>query len=245
MSADNERHHHHHHRGPHPTDRRVFAPECTPALRQAARELSWLLGRGYAVRSSLKLVGDRHSLNERGRLAVSRAACAEANLRAREAQCLPVESVKGKPIIIDGFNLLITIEAALGGGLVIICLDGCIRDLSSVHGSYRRVIETEQALGLIGTALAGFDPASVTWLLDRPVSNSGRLAERIRELARERGWPWTVEAVFNPDKMIVSSCEIAVTSDSTILDGGVSWINLSRHLIERFMPQVWLIDLRE
>src|SRR3712207_7730451 len=47
-------------------------------------------------------------------------------------------------------------------------------------------------------SLAALGPASVLWLLDRPVSNSGRLAQRVRELAAARGWPWQVEAVFNP-----------------------------------------------
>ncbi len=56
------------HRGPHPEDRRLFAPEALPRLRAAAGDLSWLLSRGYAPESSLKLVGDRYALAAGGSL---------------------------------------------------------------------------------------------------------------------------------------------------------------------------------
>jgi Protein of unknown function (DUF434) len=48
------------HRGPHPEDSRLFAPEAWPVLRQATEDLCWLLSRGYAASSALKLVGDRY-----------------------------------------------------------------------------------------------------------------------------------------------------------------------------------------
>ncbi len=131
----------------------------------------------------------------------------------------------------------------MSGGLLIRARDLCIRDLSSVHGSYRSVDETERAINLIGEVLESIKPESVRWLLDRPVSNSGRLAQRINAVAEERGWPWTVETVFNPDKLIQSSSSVAVTSDSTILDNVSEWINLNHHLVTRYLSDSWLIDL--
>ena len=204
MSPDNRQH-----RGAHPEDRRLFAPGNIAALRVAVGELSWLLGRGYATKSALKLVGDRHNLNERQRLAVARAACSDEQRDARAAACLDPERARGRAVVVDGFNLMITTEAALGGGVLVRGRDGCVRDLSSVHGSYRSVAETERAVRLLGEAFAALGLGPARWLLDRPVSNSGRLAERIRETARERGWPWTVEAVFNPDAEIRASAELS------------------------------------
>jgi hypothetical protein len=119
-----------------------------------------------------------------------------------------------------------------------------VRDLSSVHGSYRAVSETERALRLIGDALAALQPAAAGWLLDRPVSNSGRLARMIRDLAARHDWPWSVELVFNPDREIAASAHVAVTSDSNILDGAARWLNLGRHLVETRLPESWMIDLR-
>ena len=62
------------HRGAHPRDRELFAPERIEDLRRAVGDLSWLLSRGYAPTSSLKIVGDRYDLAQRQRTAVARAA---------------------------------------------------------------------------------------------------------------------------------------------------------------------------
>jgi hypothetical protein len=234
---------HHRHRGAHPADRRLFAPETHESLRRAVRDLTWLLSHGYAPSASLKLVGDHFSLKERQRLAVARAACSDQQRVCRERIRLPLESIKGRVLMIDGFNLLITVEAALSGGALIQCRDGCVRDLSSVHGSYRTVVETEEAIRLIGQTLLGAGAGSALWLLDQPVSNSGRLAQRIREMALECDWPWHVEVAMNPDKVLRASDQIVVTSDSNILDAVKGWVNLGGKLIAERLPASWVIDL--
>jgi len=239
MSPDSRRH-----RGAHPSDRRLFAEDQLPALREATSELSWLLGRDYSIKSALKLVGDRHSLTDRQRLAVSRAACSDQQRDVRRAQCLTLEGVKGESLMIDGFNLLITLEAALSGGAVFICRDGCLRDVSGVHGSYRAVLETETAIRLASEVLEQFACVRATWLLDAPISNSGRLAAKITALARANGWPWETRTLNNPDVEITASSGIAISSDSVILDRTSRWINLGYHIVSQRLPDSWIIDLR-
>ena len=146
-------------------------------------------------------------------------------------------------MIVDGFNLIITTEAALGGGVIVRGRDGALRDLSGVHGSYRAVTETGQAVRLAGRAMAALRPGAVEWFLDKPISNSGRLAQRIREIADEEGWRWTVEVVFNPDREIARADAVAVTSDSTILDGAARWLNFNEHLLARHVPRAWIVEL--
>jgi hypothetical protein len=232
------------HRGAHPEDRSLFAPECVPTLRAATAELCWLLTRDYQIKSALKLVGDRHKLTERQRLGIARAACSDASLRHRRETCVPIEQLRGQAVVLDGFNLLITVEAALSGGLLLLCRDDCLRDLSSVHGSYRSVQETERAINLIGGALAQLDAANVHWLLDRPISNSGRLAAKLRAAAGQAGWTWQVELAFNPDALLQASPAIALTSDSIVLDSVARWANLLPHLCTQAQLELWLVDLR-
>jgi hypothetical protein len=238
LSPDRRRH-----RGAHPEDARLFEAARLDALRVAVSELSWLLGRGYQTKSALKLVGDRHNLRERQRLAVSRAACAEGDCARRQLSRVSEADVLGEGLVVDGFNLIILLEAALSGGVLVRGRDGCVRDLSSVHGSYRAVEETERAVLLAGEALGPLAPSSVEWLLDSPVSNSGRLAARVREVAAGRGWPWEVRVEFNPDREIVKSDRIAVTSDSNVLDGVKRWLNLGRMIVEKYVEGAWVIDL--
>ena len=231
------------HRGAHPEDRNLFAEGQLPALRTAVSELSWLLTRAYSIKGALKLVGDRYKLTDRQRLAVSRAACSDQSKERRTGTNLPVEAAAREELIVDGFNLIITIEAALSGGVLMLCRDGCMRDLSSVHGSYRSVDETDKAIKLIGESLEVLRPAAVEWVLDRPVSNSGRLAKRIRDMAREKGWNSSVETAFNPDSEIISSGQLVISSDGPILDRVERWINFNRYMIEKRLADSWLIDL--
>lgn len=231
------------HRGAHPEDKKLFAAEQVPSLRTAVSELSWLLTRDYSLKGALKLVGDRYTLTDRQRLAVSRAACPDQRKERRAKTLLSIESINGEELIVDGFNLIITVEAALSGGVLLVCRDHCIRDLSSVHGSYRAVTETDQAIELIGEVLATLGPKSVSWLLDRPISNSGRLANRIRQFAREKNWNWSVEIAFNPDAVMAASDRIVISSDSHLLDQVPRWLNLNRVLIDKWLAESWLIDL--
>ena len=231
------------HRGAHPEDRKLFTGDQLAALRQAVDELSWLLTREYSIKAALKVVGDRHELTERQRIAVSRAACSDQSRAWRATTAVALASLHDANVIIDGFNLIITVEAALSGGVLMVCRDGCIRDISSVHGSYRSVSETDRALNLIGESLSHLKPRSVKWLLDRPVSNSGRLAARIRDLAEHHSWQWDIETCFNPDREIIASGHITISSDGPLLDQVERWTNFARDLIEKSVADAWIIDL--
>lgn len=227
------------HRGPGPEDRVWFSPEARPTLAAAVADLSWLLSRGYPETSALKLVGDRHRLVERQRSAVIRSACADEALHRRRTRRLELEALRGRPIRIDGFNLVLTLESALGGGVVLQGRDGCCRDLAGVHGTYRRVEETRPALELAARWLEDWEIGPCTWLLDAPVSNSGRLAA----LIRERRPDWTAEVVPNPDPLLMLPGDPVATADSGILDRCGAWINLGRALVEAGAPGAFVVDL--
>jgi hypothetical protein len=165
------------HRGPHPEDARLFSAAMRPVLREAAADFGWLLDRGYAHDSALKLVGDRYKLVARQRMAVSRCTCCEADAARRRSHEVGREQLRGAMLWIDGYNVLTSIEAALAGGVILAARDGAYRDMASMHGSYRKVAETLPALELLGRELAADEVSACRWLLDRPVSNSGRLRE--------------------------------------------------------------------
>ncbi len=145
--------------------------------------------------------------------------------------------------MIDGFNVLTTIEAALGGAVVIVCRDTTCRDIAGIHGGYRNVAETEPALEQLIGVLTKLNVRSCHWLFDRPVSNSGRIGSLVRQTALERCLDWSVDLVDNPDPILSSSTEIVATADSAILDCGPRWINLARRTIEAVWPQAMVIDL--
>lgn len=209
----------------------MFAEANLPALRTAVEHFSWLLSREYAIDSALKLVGDRFQLKARQREAVLRSSCSDAARRYRSSRQVAEEGVADQLLKVDGFNLLTTIEAALSGGMVIVGRDGCYRDLASMHGSYRKVRQTEAALRHIGSAAAELKPAGWVWYLDQPVSNSGRLSKLIRTIADESGWAWRTELVPDPDAILKKTSDIVVSADSAILDACDRWFNLAEFVV--------------
>lgn len=231
------------HRGPHPDDERLFDTAMVPRLRGATNDLCWLLNRGYSSVSALKLVGDHYELEQRQRTAVSRCACCDASRARRLANLIPLDRMAGQTILIDGYNLLTTVEAALSGGFVFAARDGCYRDMASMHGTWRRVDETFPALGLIGGFLADSGISECAWYLDRPVSNSGRLKRILLDLSATNKWPWEVELVDDPDPILAAATVPIATADSAVLDRCSGWVNLAAEVIRARIPQVRLIDL--
>jgi len=231
------------HRGPHPADAKLFAPAAIGNLAAALADFSLLRTKGYAEKSALKLVGDKFSLTERQRLAVMRSACSDQQLASRKQRCLPIAALAGQSLTIDGYNVLITIEAAMSGAVVFKGRDSCFRDLASVHGTYRKVTETIPAVQLIGDFLKEIAVTKVLWLLDSPVSNSGRLKMLIGELARKSNWDWQIQLLLSPDAELIKTTSVVATSDSVVLDGCKRWVNLARAIIEEKLPNVSLVDL--
>jgi hypothetical protein len=231
------------HRGPDPHDAWAFHPDALPALRSATTELSWLFDRGYMPTASLELVGNRWMLTERQRRAVLRSACADGALSARVCRRIEPEELAGQALALDGFNVLTTLEAALGGAVVLIGRDGCLRDIAGVHGTYRKVEETVPAARVLGELLVEWEVGPCTWLLDSPVSNSGRLRAALLEAAHERGWDWRVELVTNPDALLTNSLDVVATADSVILDRCRRWLNLARLAVVDRVPGAFLVDL--
>lgn len=132
-----------HHRGAHPEDRQLFTASTCEVLRLACEEAGWLLDRGYASNSVIDVVGRRHQLHARQRLALQRSMCSQGASQARKKKQLDVHGVRNGTLQIDGFNLIIGLEVALSGGLLLRGADGALRDLAGLRGSYHPVDETE------------------------------------------------------------------------------------------------------
>ncbi len=236
-------------RGPHPQDKSLFAESEWHDLRRAVRDYSWLKSRDYPEKAAGKLVGDRYALKARQRIAVNRSACSDDELLIRNVKELPVEKVIGCEFHIDGFNLLTTIEAVFGGGVLLKGRDGCVRDMSSMHGNYRVLSDTREALTAIHTALDALNPSGVIWYLDRPVSNSGRLRKLIEEISLDySGFKTEVQLVADPDpilKELRGNDPITITADSGILNSCGFWFNLTVRIIEQTYPDSLILNFQD
>ena len=205
--------------------------------------MGYLLRRGYASNSALQIVGNRYRLNKRQHTAIMRISASEQAIKIRKEAMCSAEDLKGNIVDIDGFNILILLESALSGAYILKGRDGTYRDISSVHGSYKRVMQTENAIHLIGKALKKMEIKSAHWYLDQPVSNSGRLKTKLLEISETHQFNWQVELDYSPDKVLAESNNIIVSSDGWILEQDVRWFNLGALLIENYVEDAQVIEV--
>lgn len=249
------------HRGPHPEDPLLFRDQALPVLRRAYEEVSWLLGRGYRLESALRVAGEHHQLHARQRLALQRTVCDPERCAARRRKELRIEDGEAGrgPWALDGFNLIITLEVALSGGVLLRGGDRALRDLAGLRGSYHLVEETDTAIDLLGAALRALAPPAIRIWLDAPIANSGRLRARLAE--RAAGWPCPLEIDLVPDAdPCLAARERVISSDSVVLDECSSWINLAEWILRNAgefagefsgrvkggvadRPGIWIVDL--
>lgn len=231
------------HRGAAPKDERLFAVDQIGVMRTAAVDLCWLLDRDYAARSAIELVGNRHNLVSRQRMALSRYACSAEDVQRRMQRRVEPADLRGQELWLDGYNILTVLESALAGGVVLPGRDGCCRDIAGIHRRYRKVDETVPALKLVGEKVSALGVSVSRWLLDQPVSNSGRLKTLILETARNAGWNMEVELTFSPDHLLARTNHIIATSDGIVLDRCRRWINLACAIIAERIPGARIVDL--
>jgi hypothetical protein len=203
--------------------------------------VAWLLDRGYPRESAVRFVADHHQLAARQRLALTRGVCSAAERQRRARVEEGAKDVCGRTLLIDGLNLVITLEVALAGGPLLACADGAVRDLAGLHGSYRLVPQTEEAVDRIGGALSTLQTSGARIYLDAPVSNSGKLCALFVERASRWDRPVQVELVKDPDACLAGGRHVA-SADAAVIDRSASWFNLGSRLV-RAIRSAWIVDL--
>lgn len=201
---------------------------------EALQDYRYLKNRGYPDKAALKLVGDRWRLTAMARNCLFRAVFAEGDCRARRAKLVTPQAAGGRPLGVDWYNVLITVESYLKGYPVFLADDGLMRDSSGVHGSYRPGRITEAALGKILEALEQLSPSRLELFLDAPISFSGAMAEELRRRA-PAAIPCEVSVSPSADYPLKSFPGLVATSDSSIIDRAAirEVLDLARFVLER------------
>ena len=215
-----------------PEDERDFSPEKMTILRTASSHICYMINEGYGLKQSTVFVGNHFLLSERQRLALMRSVAAKDQILSRQERMMKLQDLCGQTVWIDGFNTIITLEVMLSRSLLFICMDGAIRDLAALRGTYRIILETETAVKLMMEVLQEAGVRQVNVLLDEPVSNSGRLKTLIAEISEDYTFALDIEIRKDVDRELYRKGNV-ITSDSIILDHCSSWVNLQAECLKR------------
>ena len=232
-------------RGYVPTDEKEFVRQIEK-LRSAGADLYYLINRGYPIKSASVFIGNHYLLSERQRMALVRSVSPEERIRDRKAKEKP-RLEEGAAVYIDGFNTIISLEIAFSGSTLLLCMDGTVRDLAGLRGTYRLIDKTDRAILAVRRVLEAERVKTAHFLLDAPVSNSGRLKEAIA--AGFAGSPVHVEfSVINDVDRQLYGKENVITSDAIILDQCASWFNLVRRAVRLELgayPYIEIVSRKE
>ena len=215
-------------RGYMPSDDKEFIDQIEK-LREAGEELYYLINRGYQIKPASTFVGNHHLLSERQRLALVRSISPKGSIEERVEK--EVHELKDSIVYIDTFNTVITLEIAFSGSTLLYCMDGTIRDLAGLRGTYRIIDKTDMAVESIRKVLEAEDVKEAHFLIDAPISNSGRLSSKIEDMFEKSPVEAVCEVINDVDKNLYGK-ENVMTSDAIILDNCVSWFNLTGKAIQ-------------
>jgi len=233
------------------TKRRGYLPEYDDQfgergvlrLREAAIDALFLLNRGYDTRRASHIAMEHYQLSEMQRVALSRGLDPDKTVERRRLTRLEPNQLAGQTVYIDGFNAIILMESLVSESPVFRCLDGAIRDLANLKGSYHIIDKTEPAIRLIFAQLDKLQVAKAIINIDSPVSNSRNLKVLLLSLAAD----YHVEIEVN----LVDACDLSfynqnnvITGDCIVLDNVKSWAPLYSWIVNdrKLTHNVWLID---
>jgi len=193
--------------------------DLSPQFISAANDYLYLLEKKYPQKAVIKLIGDRYSLSGVERTMVYRGLTSSENKTYRSAVLLHEQDIKAKTLHIDAYNVLITIGSYLNGSLVFVANDNYLRDASEVHGKVFRKSLYERGIQLLIEYLIARQVYSVQFYFDKPVSQSGVLASKLKNSLHSSGLRGSAQTVNSPDYILKNLDNgIVCSSDSTIID---------------------------
>jgi hypothetical protein len=211
-------------------------------FRAAKEDYAYLLDKGYAAKSSLKIVGDRRRLDAEERIILFRGVAPQSEAAARRAKLglPPRDSV----LLVDLYNVAFTLVHYLIGKPCFICTDGLLRDAGANYGRVPHEAELARAFSLLAACLGELGPRGIEAYLDAPVTRSGEHAAAFRALLDAAHLALAiVETARSADLAILARLPArggpapahevwVLSSDSVLVDRAPSVFDAARHILE-------------
>lgn len=199
-----------------------------------ARDIRYLLERGYPKTSVIRFVGDHYRLEKNDRNVLTRVIIPTITAIARNKKRLTCKEVTGKKILVDGYNVLIAIESMLEGHTLWLCDDGFVRDTRGVFRSHNNTDITIEAVKQMCSTLSKCCVTYVKVLLDSQMSQSGELASIIRQEMVLTSLQGEVSTSAHADFDLKNADleYVIATADGVIIDAVENIIDLPAAVIE-------------
>ncbi len=156
-------------------------------LLKPARDIRSILRWGYPKFSTIRFVADHFQLNLEERHILTRVIMPPDRIVSRINKKVACTDIKDRNLLLDGYNVLLTVDSLLKKEPMWFCDDGYIRDTRYYFSKDKQAEDIEEALEAVLKFLSEAGPKSVVFLLDAQISRSGEFAGFIRHKLEEYG----------------------------------------------------------
>lgn len=204
-------------------------------LTEPAHDIRYLLARGYSISAAIRFVSDHYRLTESERHILVRVVRPPEVATARREKRLACADINGRDVLIDGYNVLITVESMLKDEKLWLGDDGFIRDTRGVFRNYNNTDTTYRAVDKILSFLSEYSVRSVNILLDTQMSKSGQLARYIDNRLSEYSLNGNVRTSRHVDFDLKNAGAgvVVATADGVVIDAAGEVIDIAACLMER------------
>ncbi|MDP1552514.1 MAG: DUF434 domain-containing protein [Methanobacteriaceae archaeon] len=191
-------------------------------MKNAVNDLKYLLNQNYRKKIALNFVANHYLLSKEDRHYLARSIFSDALSKMRKSKIINLKNIQNHYLFLDGYNVLITVEAIINHDKVILSDDGFLRDFLGIFGNYKLNSNTKNALSLIFKCISQYPPQYIKFYLDKQVSFSGKLSHKINKMFKNHGLNGTIVLSKEVDSNLVHECNevgcIGATSDGIMID---------------------------
>lgn len=217
----------------------LSGPDPKERLLKPARDIRSILRWGYPKFATIRFVAEHYQLSVEERHILTRVIMPPEKIVARIRKKVSCDSINNRDLLLDGYNVLLSVDSLIRKEPMWFCDDGYIRDTRYYFSKTSHAEDIEEALDLVLEFLSGKKPGSLTFLLDTQISRSGELAGLIRHKLKEHrisGEAYTSKTVDFDLKREGGNSEknlITATSDGIIIDSVLQVLDIPACLMEK------------
>ncbi|AKB22308.1 DUF434 domain-containing protein [Methanosarcina sp. WH1] len=214
-------------------------PDLKEKLLKPARDIRSILRWGYPKFATIRFVADHSQLSVEERHILTRVIMPPDKIVSRVRKKIACNGIRDRNLLLDGYNVLLSVDSLLKNEPMWFCDDGYIRDTRYYFSKARQAEDIEEALDSVLEFISEACPKSVTFLLDVQISRSGELAGFIRrklkehEISGEARTSKTTDFDLKTEGGNPKNNLVVATSDGIVIDSVLQVLDIPACLMEK------------
>lgn len=203
-------------------------------LSEPAGDIRYLFNRGYPKTSTIQFVSNHYRLDNEERHILTRVLSSSKTSNLRRQRKVKCNQISNKDLIIDGYNVLITVESLMDNCNLWEGDDGFVRDTRGIFRKFRVTDTTQKAIDEVLTFLLKYQVKSAIILFDRQISKSGELAKFVNDRLEHCSIKGSARTSRHVDFDLKNSDSgyIVATSDGAVIDNAEQVVDIPGCLME-------------